>query len=108
MSDRRNRPRLRLDHFLDIYSSHQADPVGTLVDISEGGAQITFDQPIDCFQDYYFYLQPCVHQIQREQAIRLVSRWCCRSSTAFYDAGFVVTQWPTRLLQKFETILDPG
>jgi len=97
VTNKRHTPRTRLNEFIDIYSSHTDTPIGTIVDISDQGIQITLDKPIRSQRSYHFYLQPGSHSANQQESLQAFNHWCHKTSPSFYDAGFSVTQWPNQL-----------
>ena len=100
MTNKRNTLRVRLEDFIDIYSSHTDTPIGTIVDISEKGIQITLDKPLRPRRSYHFYLKPKGTSSIQEESLEAFNHWCHKTSPSFYDAGFTVTQWPAQLKAK--------
>ena len=100
MANKRDTLRVRLEEFIDIYSSHTDAPIGTIVDISEKGIQITLDKPVRSRRSYHFYLKPKGASPIQEESLEAFNHWCHKTSPSFYDAGFTVTHWPAQLKDK--------
>ena len=97
MPDQRHIHRTRLNDFIDIYSSHSKEPIGTIVDISKKGIQITLDKPIRPLRSYFFYLHAANLSDNKEEPLEVFSHWCDKTSPSFYDAGFTVIHFPSTL-----------